>query len=59
MMEPVRSVKGTLLFKYDKEMRLIEIRKKSEVSRFVITAQGELKEVTPTDHAQKAGASDS
>jgi len=59
MMKSVRSTKGSLLFKYDKDRRLIEIRKKSEVSCFVITAQGELKEVTPPDHAQDAEASDS
>lgn len=58
-MEFVRSAMGRLLFKYDKEKRLIEIQKKNEVSRFVITAQGDLKEATQPDYAQEAAAADS
>jgi hypothetical protein len=45
MMRPVKSGTGKLLFKWDKDKRLIEIQKKCEIHYFKVTKEGELEAV--------------
>lgn len=54
MMCPVKSISGKLLFKWDKEKRMLEIQRSKEVSYFTITQKGEIEAVMPPKQALDA-----
>jgi len=54
MLRPVKSGNGKLLFKWDKDKRLLEIQKKCETHYFKVTKEGELEAVVSPPPSERS-----